>query len=178
MAYSTLTGQFGGVIANAKTGTRVYPFSFNLPVANTWTKISITIPGDTAAGWTMSGNGIGVVVRFDLGSGANFRAPAGAWTTGAGDIRGATGDVNVVGTNGANFSLTAVKLELGGVATPFNRKTIAQSLLDCQRYYQSSQSYLAGYASAAGQAFAYGNPAAVPHACAGTVGGDHCVELQ
>ena len=157
---SSLTGQFGGVIANAKTGTRVYPFSFNLPVASTWTKISITIPGDVAAGWTMNGNGLGLAVRFDLGSGANFRAPAGAWT--AGDIRGATGDVNVVGTNGANFALTAVKLELGSVATPFNRQTMARSLLDCQRYYQFGQMYLAGYVSAAAQGFAYGVPAAVP----------------
>ena len=149
LASSSLTGQFGGVIANAKSGTRVYPFSFNLPAANTWTKISVTIPGDTAAGWTMSGNGIGVAVRFDLGSGANFRAPAGAWTTG--DIRGATGDVNVVATNGANFSLTGVKLELGSVATPFNRKTPQESLADCQRYYQIyGNNILSGYAPSAG----------------------------
>ena len=146
LASSTLTGQFGGVIANAKTGTRVYPFSFNLPVASTWTKISITIPGDTAAGWTMNGNGIGVVVRFDLGSGANFRAAAGAWT-GAGDIRGATGDVNVVGTNGAVFNLTAVKLELGSVATPFPRQTLAKTLFDCQRYFQKTNINWSGNAT-------------------------------
>ena len=160
LAYSSLTGQFGGVIANAKTGTRVYPFSFNLPAANTWTTISITIPGDTAAGWTLSGNGIGMAVRFDLGSGANFRAPAGAWTTG--DIRGATGDVNVVATNGAVFNLTGVKLELGSVATPFPRQTLAKTMLDCQRYYQFGQAFLATYASAAGQAVSYGFMAPVP----------------
>ena len=160
---SSLTGQFGGAITNARTGTRCYPFSFNIPVANTWTKISVTIPGDTAAGWTMNGNGIGVVVRFDLGSGANFRAAAGAWT-GAGDIRGATGDVNVVGTNGAVFNLTAVKLELGSVATPFPRQTLAKALLDCQRYFQKTNVNWSGNATTGISYVAFGTLPTNPRA--------------
>ena len=39
-------------------------------------------------------------------------------------------------TNGANFYLTGVKLEIGSVATPFNRQSLAKSMADCQRYYQ------------------------------------------
>jgi hypothetical protein len=33
-------------------------------------------------------------------------------------------------------TLTGVKLEIGSVATPFNRQSLAKSLADCQRYYQ------------------------------------------
>jgi hypothetical protein len=46
-AVSSLTGTFSGSLQNY-AATRSYPFSFSLPTANTWTKIAITIPGDTA----------------------------------------------------------------------------------------------------------------------------------
>ena len=73
-------------------------------------------------------------LRFDLGCGATYRGPAGAWA--AGNYCGVTGAVSVVGTNGATFYLTGVKLEIGSVATPFNRQSLAKSMADCQRYYQ------------------------------------------
>ena len=52
---------------------------------------------------------------------------------------GATGAVSIVATNGATFYLTGVKLEIGSVATPFNRQSLAKSMADCQRYYQFAQ---------------------------------------
>ena len=54
-----------------------------------------------------------------------------------GIIVGATGAVSVVATNGASFNMTGVKLEIGTVATPFNRQSLAKSMADCQRYYQT-----------------------------------------
>jgi len=133
---SSLTGTFGGAIQNYATPpTRSYPFTYSIPVVNTWTRIALTIPGDTAGAWTMSGNSGALWVEFDLGSGASQRGPAGAWA--AANTVGATGSVNVVATNAATFYLTGVKLEIGSVATPFNRQTLAKSLADCQRYYES-----------------------------------------
>jgi hypothetical protein len=133
---SSLTGTFGGVIQNQPGPiTRAYPFTYNIPTANTWTYITITIPGDTGGTWVQSGNvGWGRVV-FDLGSGSTNRAPAGAWASGS--YWGANGAVSVVGTNGANFAVTGVKLEIGNIATPFNRKPLAETLFVCQRYYSS-----------------------------------------
>ena len=135
MASSSLPGTFGGSIRN-DTNTRSYPFSFQL-VASTWTKIVITIPGDTAGTWVLSGNALGVYVAFDLGSGSSYRGPANVWaaTTSPG-YQGVTGAVSVVATSGANFFITGVKLETGSIATPFNRKSPQESLADCQRYYQ------------------------------------------
>ncbi len=127
-----LTGTFGGALRNAAL-TRSYPFTFSLPTTNTWTKIVITIPGDTTGAWVMSGNAASMSLIFDLGSGANNRAPAGAWA--AGNYLGANGAVSVVATNGASFYVTGVKLEIGSVATPFNRQSLAKSMADCQRYY-------------------------------------------
>jgi hypothetical protein len=143
---SSLSGIFSGCVYNAPApATRSYPFTFSIPTANTWTKIVITIPGDTSGTWVMNGSVAAFYVSFDLGSGANFRGPAGAWASA--NYRGATGAVSVVGTNGAIFSLTGVKLEIGSIATPFNRQSLAKSLADCQRYYQVGQIYLAPGAS-------------------------------
>ena len=68
-----LTGTFGGAITNASRHALLSVHLFNA-VANTWTKIVITIPGDTAGTWVMSGNGVGLIVVFDLGSRLDFAA--------------------------------------------------------------------------------------------------------
>jgi hypothetical protein len=133
-ARSSLTGQFGGAFLNL-TGTSFYPFAYSLPTANTWTKISLTVPGDVLDVWTMTGTAFSMMLSFDLGA-ANFRHPANAWTTSP--SYGATGSVNVVATNGATFYVTGVKLEIGTVATPYNRQSLAKSMADCQRYYSST----------------------------------------
>ena len=132
-ADSSLTGTFSGAIRNA-AGTRTYAFTYSIPVASTWTKIAITIPGDTAGTWVMSGNAAALTLDFDLGSGVNFRGAANAWAS-AGYI-GVTGTQSVLSVNGAVLAVTGVKLEIGNVATPYNRQSLAKSMADCQRYYQ------------------------------------------
>ena len=132
-AYSSLTGTFSGSIRNP-AGTRSYPFTYSIPSATTWTKIVITVPGDTAGTWVMTGNAASILVAFNLGAGSTYRGPANAWASSS--AIAATGAVSVVATNGASFYVTGVKLEVGSVATPFNRQSLAKSMADCQRYYQ------------------------------------------
>ena len=122
-AYSSLTGTFSGAIKNYAQ-TRSYPFTYSIPTANTWTKIVITIPGDTAGTWVMSGNGGAAYLFSIMGNGANARGPANAWTSAS--YNGATGAVSIIAVNGAALYLTGVKLEVGAVATPFNRQSLAK----------------------------------------------------
>jgi len=130
---ATIAGTYGGAVRNF-AGTRSYPFTYSIPVANTWTSISITIPGDTAAGtWVLSGNAGSLQLVFAFGVGSNLTAPAGAWA--GGGYLSANGCVSTVGTAGAQFFVTGVKLEIGSVATPYNRQSLAKSMADCQRYY-------------------------------------------
>jgi hypothetical protein len=134
-AGSSLAGTFSGALSNYPgPATRSYPFTFSLPGASTWMKIVVTIPGDIAGTWAQNGNAGAAMLRFDLGSGANFRGPAGAWASA--NYVGVIGAVSVVGTAAATFGVTGVKLEIGSVATPFNHPTMAKALADCQRYYQ------------------------------------------
>jgi hypothetical protein len=141
----TQTGTFGGAVSSASAGS-AYPFTYSIPIANVWTKIAITIPAPTGGTWVMSGNGAAINLFFDLGSGANYRAPANAWIY-SGNYTAANGGASVVATNGAQWFVTGVKLEIGPVATPFNRQSLAKLILDCQRYYQVvTPMYLYGYA--------------------------------
>ena len=148
--YSSLTGTFGGSVFNG-AGTRSYPFSYSIPVANTWTSISITIAGDTSGTW-LTTNGIGMFVNFGLGIGSTYSGTAGAWS---GTLYlSATGATSVVGTNGATFYITGVQLEVGTSATGFEYRQYGQELALCQRYYQKF---------AGGQV--YGNGAVVAVVC-------------
>jgi hypothetical protein len=147
-ARSSLTGTFGGVVAN-QGFSRCYPFSYTISSANTWTQISITIAGDTSGTW-LTTNGTGLSMRFSLGAGSDWTATAGAWTSSG--VVSATGATSVVGTNGATFYITGVQLELGSTATPFERRLYNQELANCQRYYQKTynQSVVPGTASRPG----------------------------
>ena len=148
-AYSSLTGTFSGSFKQYGVN-RSYPFTFALPIVG-WTKIAVTIPGDTGSNWVMSSNAGSLLVQFDLGSGSNFRGSANAWANV--NYTGATGAVSIIGTNGATFFVTGVKLEIGSVATPYNRQSLAKSMADCQRYYfvgnfngSGNSSIVSGYA--------------------------------
>jgi hypothetical protein len=129
--YSSLTGTFSGSFANSGA-SRSYPFTYTISAANIWEYKTITVAGDTTGTW-LTTNGIGVYIRFDLGCGSSFRGTANTWA--GANYYGATSAVSVVGTNGATFYLTGVQLEVGTVATPFERRLYPQELAMCQRYY-------------------------------------------
>jgi len=129
--YSSLTGTFGGSVQNSASD-RSYPFTYSIPVANTWTQISVTIAGDTSGTW-LTTNGIGMKVCFGLGCGTSRSGTAGAWASTW--YASATGATSVVGTNGATFYITGVQLEVGSSATGYEYVNYQTSLANCQRYY-------------------------------------------
>jgi hypothetical protein len=146
--YTSVAGTHSGSLINGNS-TRSYPFTFQVPTANTWTKIAVTIPGDVTGTWTTD-NTAGVAVAFNLGSGSTFLGPPGVWAAGF-NYAGATGSVSLITTLNAVFNFTGVQLEPGTVATPFERRLYGAELALCQRYYQtiaaSARTYLAGAVS-------------------------------
>jgi hypothetical protein len=128
---SSLTGTFAGSLMNSAYN-RSYVFTYSISSANTWEYKTITIAGDTSGTW-LTTNGVGIRLFFDLGSGSNYDATAGAWS--AGEYRRVSGAVDVVATTGATWQITGVQLEVGK-ATPFEHRSYGDELARCQRYYQ------------------------------------------
>ena len=132
-AYSSLTGNFGGSVSNYAS-TRSYCFSYNIPTANTWTYISVTIPGDTGGAWVATGVAGSMYVRWGLGCGSTYTSTANVWLSG--NYIQPNSTVSVVGSNSATFYITGAQFELGNAATPFERRMIGIEFALCQRYYQ------------------------------------------
>jgi hypothetical protein len=142
---SSLTGTFGGALRNS-ANDRSYAFTYSISVADTWEQKSVTIAGDTTGTW-LTTTGIGIAVIFGLGAGPDRSGTAGAWA-GANYVS-ATGAVSVIGTLNATWYITGVQLEVGSVATPFERRDYGRELALCQRYYYrvtgTSKRVSAGY---------------------------------
>jgi hypothetical protein len=129
--YSSLTGTFGGAIVNYAQ-TRSYPFNYTVSSANTWTTVSITIPGDTTGTWVQNSNAGSMFVFFNIGCGSNFSGAANTWASAG--YHNATGSVSIVATANATFYITGVQLEKGSTATSFDYRPYGTELALCQRY--------------------------------------------
>ena len=131
--YSNVTGTFGGSLNNNTSPSRAYPFTYAISNANTWTKISVTIVGDTTGTWLTS-NGQGLQVWFGLGVGSTFSGTAGSWA--GSNYLSATGAASIMGSTSNYWYITGVQLEKGSTATSFDYRPYGTELALCQRYYE------------------------------------------
>jgi hypothetical protein len=144
-------------VKSPKTGThcvsfknrasdRSYVATYTVNSFNTWEYKTITVTGGliTAGTWDY-GNLIGVAVCFTLIAGSNYQTTAGAWQTG--NFFGTAAQVNCIDQAGNQFELVGVQLEVGAVATPFERRFYGDELALCQRYYYTT--YHSAYVSIA-----------------------------
>lgn len=115
---------------------RCYVAEYAITTANTWQKISITIPGDTTGTWAID-NTVGLGIQWNLGSGTNFITPTlNAWQAG-GFISG-TGSFQTATVNGAWYLISGVQFEIGRRATPFEYVEYTDMLARCQRYFYTA----------------------------------------
>jgi len=161
-AYSSLTGTFGGSVRNHGTFNRSYPFTYTISASNTWEKKTIVIPGDTSGTWTNDHlNGIEFI--FVIANGSTFQGTASTWASA--NYHGPSGSlVNLIGTLNATLYLTGIQVEIGSVATPYERRNYGHEFSLCQRYYQITEVRTGGYNTTGGglRGSAYLNTAARP----------------
>ena len=132
---SSLTGNFAASILNGASN-RSFPFSYSISSANTWTRITKTITGDTSGTWATDHTS-GMQVTWALGVGSDFEGTADSWQGSA--EYAVSGHVKVTSTASATFAITGVQLEVGSVATDFEHRSFADELRRCQRYYAKYQ---------------------------------------
>ena len=131
---SSITGTFGVDIRN-NAANRAYASTYTISAANTWEKKTVTIAGDTSGTW-LQDTGIGARVEWTLSAGTDFQtATPNAWTA-TNDTTTAS-QTNWMATVANTFQITAIQIEAGSVATPFQiaTGTIQGELAACQRYY-------------------------------------------
>jgi len=129
---SSVTGTYGLGLANSAE-TENYVAEYSISSANTWEYKTITIPGPTSGTW-LDTNGVGIGIRFDVGSGTNYNGTAGQWQTTSSKVYRTSSCVNWIATASATWLITGVQLEVGEQATSFEHRSFADELARCQRY--------------------------------------------
>jgi len=130
-AKSNLTGKFCYAVRNSATN-RAYIKEFSLTSANTWERISFTIPGDTSGTW-LTTNGIGAIHGISLSMGSTYHGTANQWNTS--NVVATSNQVNFLSSTDNEFFLTGWQVEVGQTATPFEHEDIGTTLRKCQRYF-------------------------------------------
>ena len=115
-----------------------FPFEIGSLSADTWTKITKTIPGNSNI--TINNDtGTGMEIWWELFRGTdetNNSVTNDAWQA---ETSNRTKDQTSTWytTNTATFEITGVQLEVGDSATDFEHLSYAENLTKCERYFQS-----------------------------------------
>ena len=146
-------------VRSTKTGTYILTLfdddnnrfiakSYSISSADTWEYKTITFEGDTT-GALDNDNNSSFTLRWFLAAGTSYTSGTLATSWGAGvTANQAVGQTNFFDSTSNDFYLTAVQLELGSTATPFEHRSYGDELAACQRYYwQLSQSVHGNYPS-------------------------------
>jgi hypothetical protein len=122
--------------------------SYTINAINTWEYKTLTFPADTTGAFD-NDNGASLHLQWFLGAGSNFTSGTlnTVWNTSVNANR-AVGQVNLAAGNNAAvnyWQMTGAQLTVGSIATPFEFRSFADDLQDCQRYCLSYVNLAMGY---------------------------------
>ena len=138
-AKSSLAGTYFFSMYGPDSGTaQIYSTPFTLS-ADTWTKVTKTIPGGSNIVLNDdTGVGFYIDIRLDLGTDYTASdATVNAWNDRVASDAKTTTDFaqSWFNTGSATFEVTGVKLEVGQSATTFEKLDYTAQFAKCQRYY-------------------------------------------
>ena len=135
---SSVAQNFNCYVLNEDTTQNTFPFETGSLSANTWTKITKTIPGNSNLTFNNdTGTGLRVAICAFMGTNRTSNSLSNdTWTTFDGNNFTKDFTTTWLTTNNATFEITGVQLELGSVATDFEHMSFAQDLHLCKRYFQ------------------------------------------
>ena len=152
---SSVAQNFYGYIRTVDGSAQNYPIETGSLTADTWTKITKTIPGNSNLTFDNDSN-VGLQFYLSQYWGTNYTDNASTvnnWVAYSGSARMPDNTSTWWTTNDATFEITGVQLEVGNVATDFEHRSFAQELLLCQRYFfnitgdNNSKTGVLGYAN-------------------------------
>jgi hypothetical protein len=133
---SSVAQNFYGYL-HAQDGTaQNYPFETGSLSADTWTKITKVIPGNSNLTFD-NDNGVGLQLQLWAFIGTTYTGTVtlNQWAAFASGTRTPNNTSTWYTTNDATLEITGVQLEVGSFSSDFQFKSFAEELALCQRYY-------------------------------------------
>ena len=132
---ASVAGDYNIALVNTPD-TRMLSWTVTL-AADTWTDVTLTVPGDTAATLSYPSGITEFEFRLYLSAGTDFTSGSAqaSWVAST-DANQAPGQVNMLGTASATFFIESIQWELGDTATEFEHLTLDEYLTQCMRYYR------------------------------------------
>ena len=137
---SSVSQNFYGYLLTSDGSTRSFAFETGSLTANTWTKVTVVVPGNSNLTFN-NDTGNGLEIDFSAFRGTNFTGAAGtvgSWVSFTSSQRHPDCTSTWYTTNDATFEVTGVQLEVGEKATPFEHRSYGDELAKCPRYFQTS----------------------------------------
>ena len=127
---------------DAAASSYTYVFETGTLTADTWTKITKTISGNSNLVFNNDSTA-GLKLWINLYWGTNYTGSVtlNTWGSFNGSARVPAFPANWYETDDATFEITGVQLEVSDHATDFEHLSFADNLRKCQRYYQKSYNY-------------------------------------
>ena len=133
---SSVAQNFHGHIRAHDGSNYNYPFETGSLSADTWTKVTKTIPGNSNLTFDNNANA-GLAINFAAFFGTNYTSGVSndEWINYAAANLTPDQTSTWYTTNDATLELTGVQLEVGSQVTPFEHRSYGEELSLCQRYY-------------------------------------------
>ncbi len=135
---SSVAQVFYGYLTTRDGTRKTYPFSTGSLSADTWTKVTKVIAGNSGLTFD-NDNGDGLDIFIDPYYGTDYTTNGVSLDQWNAHSAGDTFPDNTTTwytTNDATFEITGVQLEVSDHATDFEHRSFADELKSCQRYYQ------------------------------------------
>ena len=133
---SSVAQNFYGYLKTSDGTSQNYPFETGSLSADTWTKITKTIPGHANLQFDIDTNmGVEVVIAPFFGTDKTGTLSLNAWGAWASATRLPDNTSTWYTTNDSTLEITGVQLEVGDVATDFEHRSYGDELRRCYRYF-------------------------------------------